>query len=153
WPSASGEPVPQVERIAALLEAIASVNGSVVTPQRFLATLSPALEQLLPHDHLELLLADPAGSRYYRLGEHAGGPLWLDPSLIIGRDHLDIEALFGHQDRLILADAWRDARWPRGYFTVADPAGVEPRAIVGARVPGPKGQAAYLLAASVGADL
>ncbi len=153
WRAASGEPVPQVERIAALFEAIANVNGSVVTPQRFLAALSPALEQLLPHDHLELLLADPAGSRYYRLGEHAGGPLWLDPSLTIGRQDLDIEALFGPHDRLILADAWRDSRWPRGYFTVADPAGVEPRAIVGARVPGPKGQAAYLLAASVGADL
>ena len=120
---------------------------------RFLAALSPALEHLLPHDHLELLLADPAGSRYYRLGEHAGGALWLDSSLIIGREYLDIEALFGHHDRLVLADAWRDSRWPRGYFTVADPAGVEPRAIVGARVPGLKGQTAYLLAASVGADL
>ena len=153
WPSGSEEPVPQVERMAALLEAIASVNGSVVTPQSFLAALSPALEHLLPHDHLELLLADPAGSRYYRLGEHAGGALWLDSSLIIGREYLDIEALFGHHDRLVLADAWRDSRWPRGYFTVADPAGVEPRAIVGARVPGLKGQTAYLLAASVGADL
>jgi GAF domain-containing protein len=153
WPSDSGEPAPQVERIAALLEAIANVNGSVVTPQRFLAALSPALEQLLPHDHLELLLADPSGSRYYRLGEHAGGALWLDPSLIIGREYLDIEAIFGQCDHLILADAWRDSRWPRGYFTVADPAGVEPRAIVGARLHGPKGQTAYLLAASVGADL
>ena len=153
WPTESGERTPQVERIAGLLEAIANVNGSTVTPQRFLAALSPALEQLLPHDHLELLLADPSGSRYYRLGEHAGGALWLDSSLIIGREYLDMEDLFGQREHLILADAWRDSRWPRGYFTVADPAGVEPRAIVGACLHGPKGQTAYLLAASIGADL
>jgi GAF domain-containing protein len=153
WPTASGEPVPQVERIAALLEAVAGINGSAATPQRFLAALSPTLDQLLPHDHLELLLGDPSGSRFYRLGEHAGGPLWADPSLIIEKQYLDIVALFGHHDRLILSDAWRESRWPRGYFTVADPAGVEPRAIVGARLHGAKGQSAYLLAASVGAGL
>ena len=139
WPAESGLQVPQVERIAALLDAVAHSNGSLATPQRFLAALSPALEPLLPHDHLELLLADPLGTRYFRLGEHAGGPLWLDPSLTIGREHLDVEALFGASDRLLLPDACRDPRWPRGYFTVAEPAGAEPRGVVGARVAGPKG--------------
>jgi hypothetical protein len=153
WPSESGEPVPQAERVGALLEAVASASGSVITPPRFLAALSPALEPLLPHDHLELLLADPAGARYYRLGEHAGGPLWLDSSLIIGREYLDVESLFAQHDRMVLADAWRESRWPRGYFAVADPAGAEPRAVVGARITGPNGLTAYLLAASVGADL
>ena len=153
WPSASGEPVPQVERIAALLDAIAQTNAAITTPQRFLAALSPALEPVLPHDHLELLLADPAGTRYYRLGEHAGGVLWRDPSLIIGREHLDVEALFGPHDTLLLADACRDSRWPRGYFTVAEPAGAEPRGVIGARVSGPGGVKAFLLAASVGAEM
>ena len=153
WPTESGLPVPQVERVAALLDTVGHSNGSIATPQRFLSALSPALEPLLPHDHLELLLADPAGSRYYRLGEHAGGPLWLDPSLILGREHLDVEALFGHGDRLLLPDAWRDGRWPRGYFTVAEPAGAEPRGVVGARVSAPKGVTAFLLAASVGPDI
>lgn len=153
WPSDSGLPVPQVERVAALLDTVAHTNGSIATPQHLLSILSPALEPLLPHDHLELLLADPDGSRHYRLGEHAGGPLWLDPSLTIGREHLDVEALFGSSDRLIISDAWREPRWPRGYFTVAEPAGAEPRGVVGARVEGPKGMRAFLLAASVGADL
>ncbi len=153
WPSESGAPVPQVERVAALLDAVAHTNGSIATPHRLLSTLSPALEPLLPHDHLELLLADSSGSRYYRLGEHAGGPLWLDPSLTIGREHLDVEALFGSSDRLILSDACRDPRWPRGYFTVAEPAGAEPRAVVGVRLGGLSGLSAFLLAASVGADL
>ena len=101
WPADSGLAVPQAERIAALLDTIAHSNGSIATPQRFLAALSPALEPLLPHDHLELLLADPGGSRYYRLGEHAGGPLWLDSSLTIGREYLDVEALFGPEAHLL----------------------------------------------------
>lgn len=153
WPTESGLPVPQAERIAALLDTIAHSNGSIATPQGFLAALSPALEPLLPHDHLELLLADAGGSRYYRLGEHAGGPLWLDPSLTIDQECLDVEALFGPDDHLLISDACRDPRWPRGYFTVAEPAGAEPRAVVGARVMGPRGVSAFLLAASVGADL
>lgn len=153
WPADSGLAVPQAERIAALLDTIAHSNGSIATPQRFLAALSPALEPLLPHDHLELLLADPGGSRYYRLGEHAGGPLWLDSSLTIGREYLDVEALFGSEAHLLLSDACRDSRWPRGYFTVAEPAGAEPRAVVGARVTGSRGVNAFLLAASIGADL
>ena len=153
WPTESGTPVPEVQRVAALLETVAHSNGSVATCQRFLAALGPALEPLLPHDHLELLLADSTGSRYYRLGEHPGGPLWSDPSLIIGREYLDVAALFGASDRLVLPDACRDPRWPRGYFTVAEPAGAEPRAVVGAHVAGPNGMEAFLLAASVGADL
>ncbi len=153
WHAVTGDPLPHVERIAALLEAVVQTTGAVVTPQRFLAALSPALEPLLPHDHLELLLDDPDGSRYYRLGEHAGGPLWLDPSLTIARADLDVEALFGPHDSLLLADACRDPRWPRGYFAVSEPAGAEPRGIVGARIAGPGGLSAFLLVASVGADL
>jgi hypothetical protein len=153
WPSETGEPVPQSERIAVLLEAVAHAGTSAPTPQRFLAALSPALESLLPHDHLELLLADAEHARYYRLGEHPGGALWLDPSLVIGREYLDVDALFGSDDRVVLSDAWREPRWPRGYFTVVDPPGAEPRAVVGARLAGPRGLTAYLLAASVGPDL
>ncbi len=153
WPLEAGEPVPQSERIAAMLEAVAQASTSVATPQRFLAALSPALESLLPHDHLELLLADAEHARYYRLGEHPGGALWLDPSLVIGREYLDVASLFAGQDRLVLSDAWRESRWPRGYFTVVDPPGAEPRAVVGARIAGAGGLTAYLLAASVGADL
>lgn len=153
WSAGSGDAVPQVERIVRLLDAVAESNGATSTPQRFLAALSPALEPLLPHDHLELLLGDPAGTRYYRLGEHMGGALWLDPSLTISSEHLDVDALFGTQDTLRLADACRDSRWPRGYFTVAEPAGAECRAVIGARIPGRGKGRAYLLVASVGVDL
>ena len=54
----------------------------------YLAELARALEPVLPHDHLELLIEDADGARMYRLGEHAGGAVWTDPSLVIGREDL-----------------------------------------------------------------
>jgi GAF domain-containing protein len=144
---------PQVARLAALVDAVAFAGAHAGTPQLYLAELGRALEPLLPHDHLELLVADPEGTRVYRLGEHVGGPLWSDPSLVIGREHLDVEALFGEHEAILIGDTYQEPRWPRGYFTVEEPAGAELRAVAGARVIGPQGLQAYLLAGSVGADL
>jgi hypothetical protein len=152
WGSA-GATSRQLERIAALLDVVGQASGDSGTPNRFMAALSRGLEPLLPHDHFELLLADSPATRLFRLGEHSGGPLWSDPSLVIGRQDLDVEELFGTHDRVLLPDTYREPRWPRGYFTLADPAGAEPRSIVGARIVGPKGLSAFLLAGSVGHDL
>lgn len=144
---------PRVARIAALVDAVAFAGTQAGTPQLYVAELGRALEPLLPHDGLELLLSDAEGTRVYRLGEHAGGPLWTDPSIEIGREYLDLEALFGEDDRMLITDTYQESRWPRGYFTAQEPAGVELRALVGARVRGPRGLIAYLLAGSVSADL
>jgi hypothetical protein len=116
------------------------------------AELSRSLQPLLPHDHLELLVADAGGARAYRLGEHAGGPLWLDPSLVVGSE-LDLTGLFEGHDVLVLPDTYQEARWPRGYFTVQQPAGAELRSIAGVRIRAVRGLTVYLLAGSVGADL
>jgi hypothetical protein len=153
WGTAHGSDTYQLERVAALLEALAQTGMHAGTPQLFIASLSRALEPLLPHDRIELLLADPKGGRCYRLGEHAGGPLWCDPSLVLEASDLAPEALFGSHDRVVLGDACRDSRWLRGYFTVTEPAGAELRAMVGARVTGPRGLRAYLIAGSIGPDL
>ena len=143
----------QVARAAALVDALAFLGAHAGSPQLYVAELGRALEPLLPHDHLELLVSDAEGVRTYRLGEHAGGPLWADPSLAIGREDLDPEALFRDRDVVILPDTYQDGRWPRGYFTVEEPTGAEVRSVVGARVRGPRGLAAFLLAGSVSADL
>ncbi len=142
-----------LERVAALLDRVAQAHRQTATPQLFVSALSRALEPLLPHDHLELLVSDDAsGARSYRLGEHAGGAPWTDPSLILTRADLDPDGLFGAADQLLLADACRDHHWPRGYFTAAQPAGAELRAIAGARMKTGRTRA-YLLAGSVGPDL
>ena len=152
WSPTAGA-TPHVARIAALVDAVVHAGAHAGTPQLYVAELGRALEPLLPHDHLELLVADRDGTRSYRLGEHAGAALWADPSLVIGREHLDLEALFGDHDTMLIADTYHETRWPRGYFTVEEPAGAEVRAVAGARVHGPRGLTAYLLAGSVGADL
>jgi hypothetical protein len=151
WSGAAG--ATQAARAAALVDALAFMAAHTGSPQLYVSELGRALEPLLPHDHLELLVSDAAGARAYRLGEHAGGPLWVDPSLAISREDLDPEALFRERDVVIVPDTYQDARWPRGYFTVEEPTGAEVRSVVGARVRGPNGMAAFLLAGSVSADL
>jgi hypothetical protein len=141
-----------LERVAALLDVVAQAHRQTATPLLFVSALSRTLEPLLPHDHLELLVSDASGARSYRLGEHAGGAPWTDPSLILTRADLDPDGLFGASDQLLLGDACRDHRWPRGYFTAAQPAGAELRAVAGARMRNGRTRA-YLLAGSVGPDL
>lgn len=153
WNGAGAARGHGAERIATLLDGVARASAAGTSPQRFAAALSHALEPLIPHDQLELILSGPGGGRYYRLGEHLGGTLWTDPSLMLDATALDLAGLAGPHGRVLLGDAGRDARWPRGYFTVADPAGAELRAVVGARATGPTRLTTYLLLGSVGPDL
>jgi hypothetical protein len=146
-------PAREAERLALLVDAVGAAGERGGSPQLYLAELGRALEPILPHDTLELLLADADATRAYRLGEHSAGPLWSDPSLVIAREHLDLPALFGPRDTILIADTYQDSRWPRGYFTVEEPAGAELRAVVGTRIRLPRSGTAYLLAGGVGADL
>ena len=152
WKVSEGSASRQQERIAGLLEAIAEANRSTATPQRFLAAVSRGLAPLLPHEHIELLVSDATGKRYFRLGEHPGGLLWQDPSLIISRDHLDVERIFGLEGNLVVGDTYGDSRWPRGFLTVSEPAGADVRALVGARLTLRENVSAYLLLGSIGPE-
>ncbi|HEX2250533.1 MAG TPA: hypothetical protein VHH32_09280, partial [Gemmatimonadales bacterium] len=123
------------------------------TPQRFVTQISRGLGPLLPHEHLELLLGDGARNRYLRLGEHPGGALWGDPSLVISGEHLDVAGIFGDESSLIAEDIYDDARWPRGFLTAGDQGGTDIRSLAGARLQLRNGTSAYLLAGSIGPDL
>jgi hypothetical protein len=153
WDTVHGAAVDQTARFAGLADALGEAAAHSATPQLYVAALSRALEPLLPHDHLELLLAGGGGERHYRLGEHSGGPLWADPSLELDRGLLDLAAMADADGRILFADACRDPRWPRGYFTAAEPAGAELRAVAAARLAGPNGVVAYLIAGGVGPEL
>ena len=150
--NATGGASPQVTRLAALVDAIALAGSHLGAPQLYVAELGRALEPLLPHDQLELLVADASGARTYRLGQHVGGPLWSDPSLVLERGLLDLESMFGDRPTLLIGDTYHEQGWPRGYFTVEEPTGAELRSIVGARVHGPQRLSAFLIAGSVGAE-
>ncbi|HEY9015327.1 MAG TPA: hypothetical protein VIM84_09720, partial [Gemmatimonadales bacterium] len=98
--SAEGAVSRQQERIAGLLETVAQANGDSATSRRFVANVSRGLGPLLPHDHLELLVADGSNRRYIRLGELDGGAVGTDPALVISEDHLNVAGLFGAESRL-----------------------------------------------------
>jgi GAF domain-containing protein len=153
WKLGEGRSLLQQERLAGLLETVARANRDASTPQRFIATLSHGLAALLPHEHIELLLPDKTRGGYFRLGEHAGGALWGDPSLIIDAEHLNIADIFGARSRLLVADTYEDGRWPRGFLTASEPAGADIRALVGARLNLRGKTSAYLLVGSIGSDL
>src|SRR4029078_13639031 len=110
------------------------------------------LAPLLPHEHIELLVSDAAGKRYFRLGEHPGGLLWQDPSLIISRDPLDVERIFGLEGSLVVGDTYGDSRWPRGFLTVSEPAGADIGGLVGARLDLRRNVPPYLLLGSIGPE-
>jgi hypothetical protein len=148
-----GGEAPGPERIATLLHGLVQATSSASTPQAFATALSHALERLVPHDRLELILSGPGGGRYYRLGEHLGGALWVDPSLVLDAASLDLAGLADGHGRVLLGDAGREARWPRGYFTAIEPAGAELRGVVGAKATGPTRLTSYLVLGSVGPDL
>ena len=151
WSTATGAP-PQATRIAALVDAVSFAGAHLASPQLYVAELGRALEPLLPHDHLDVLVADGTGARLYRLAQHAGGALWSDPSLVLERDLVDLDALFDGSPTLLIGDTYHEPGWPRGYFTVEEPAGAELRSIVAARVRGPHGLSAFLVAGSIGAE-
>jgi hypothetical protein len=153
WTPVEGSTSRQQERIAGLLEAVAQANRNAATPQRFLAGVTRALAPLLPHDHVELLVPDATGAQYLRLGDHAGGPLWTDPSLIISREHLDIAGIFDSQAKLLVSDTYEDARWPRGFLTASESNGADVRSIVGARMALGGSSLGYLLVGSIGPEL
>jgi hypothetical protein len=153
WAPLDGTSSRQQERIAGLLSVVAQANRSAGTPQRFVASVARGLAPLLPHDHVELLVPDAGGERYLRLGEHAGGPLWADPSLAISREHLDIAGIFGSSSRLLVPDTYEDVRWPRGFFTATDTTGADIRAIAGVRLNLGGVSSAYLLVGSIGPEL
>jgi hypothetical protein len=152
WKSVEAPISRQQERMAGLLETLVTANQNSATPQRFVASISRGLAAFLPHEHIELIVSDPGGRRYFRLGEHSGGPLWIDPSLVISTDHLDLEGIFESQPRLIVGDIYEDARWPRGFLTAQD-GGADIRGLLGARVSLRSGIKLYLWIGSIGPEL
>jgi hypothetical protein len=153
WKPAEGSSSIQQERIAGLLETVARANRDAGTPQRFVAAVARGLAPLLPHEHVELLVPDESSERYFRLGEHPGGPLWADPSLVISGEHLDIAGIFGSRSQLVVSDTYEDPRWPRGFLTAIDPPGADIRALIGVRLNLGGNSSAYLLVGSIGPDL
>jgi len=91
-----------------LLDALANAIGGAGTPRDLLLALSFGIQDLLPHDSYELLIPDADRAKFYRLGVHGHGPLWGDPSLVVGRAQFDPDLLFHEDGTILLEDRTRE---------------------------------------------
>ncbi|HEX5387175.1 MAG TPA: hypothetical protein VFW66_10770 [Gemmatimonadales bacterium] len=112
------------------------------SPKDFVSLLSRAVQRIVLHDRLEVLIPGPAPGQQYRLGSHAGGPPWAEPSLIVPRETLDLAVLAGPEGQAVVADlavprpAVSDgaARWPEGFLAEELPEGQTIRSLLVVRV-------------------
>ncbi|HET8649103.1 MAG TPA: GAF domain-containing protein, partial [Gemmatimonadales bacterium] len=121
---------------AALADGAAPLLASGGPPRDFARAMFDLLMPLLPHDRGEILIPGSAADQWYRLSEHTSGALWNDPALIIPNEDLNVDALFGESDHLLVGDTRRDPRWagwPGGLRDFRSAAGVRLR-VAGRRV-------------------
>lgn len=102
-------PAPAITPGVALGEVLfgqlADAVSGASAPRDLLLAVSYALQPVIPHDALELVIPDASGDSFYRLGLHGYGPLWADPALVRDRDWLDPPRLFGELNRWYVPDS------------------------------------------------
>ncbi len=118
------------------------------SPRDFFALASDVLRPLVPHDVFEVLIPGPAPGQQYRLGAHADAPPWADPRLVIGKDQLDLFALFAGEPALEIPDAAVDSRWPAELFVEELAPGQRLQSLMGVRVTSSGHLSAHLLVGS-----
>ncbi len=113
---------------AEVLARIAGAGSSAAPPVQYARVLSAALNAVLPHDRLDLLVPGASPEQHYVMSRHGEGSLWSDPTLIVGREILDPPALVSGLS-VIVPDARVEARlsaWRSGESEV--------RSVIGARL-------------------
>ncbi|HEU5169556.1 MAG TPA: GAF domain-containing protein [Gemmatimonadales bacterium] len=123
------------------------------SPRDLFARVSGAMRPRLPHDLLEVLIPGPAPGQQYRLAGHPGPPPWGDPALVVGRDRLDLVALFEGEPVFRALDVTTRPDWPADLFAEELPAGQAIRSVLGTRVMSSGHLAAHLLVMSTTPDL
>jgi GAF domain-containing protein len=135
------------------MTAVTTAWGEARAPRDFFRLVSQALEHQLPHDLLEVLIPAPGPGEQYRLAGHAGPPPWADLSLVVGRECIDLAALFAGESVVHLSDATGHAAWPGALFADDIPPGQSIRSVLATRVMAGGHLAAHLVVGSTVADL
>ena len=92
-PDGSRAPERGEAAVAAAITAVAEACTGARLPRDLSQDLSAALQSLLAHDRLELLVPGSSAAQWYRMGEHPGGPLWGDPDLVVTGGSPDLARL------------------------------------------------------------
>jgi GAF domain-containing protein len=109
--------------------------------------VSQALQPMLPHDQLQILVPDASAQEHYRFDRHGPGTFWSDPALVVTRDQFHPAARFNDADDILVGDTHEEIDTPswcpeapgqgRGTSTV--------RSVVGVRLRSQTRVAGYLL--------
>jgi hypothetical protein len=139
------------QRLHALVTGIGQAATGASTPRDFVLTLSFAIQPLLPHDLVEIVVPDSAAEQGYRLSGHGLGPLWSDPSLVLTREQTDLEHIFGEGGVIRVRNTATDGRRPFP-SVLGEPPSTEPRSLLGVRLRILERTVGYLLVGNPGAD-
>jgi len=138
-------------RLQALITAIGQAATGASTPRDFLLTLSFAIQPLLPHDFIEIVVPDSGAEQGYRLSGHGLGPLWSDPALVLTRNQTDLEHIFGEGGVIRVKNTATDGRRPFP-SALGEPPATEARSLLGVRLRILERTVGYLLVGNPGPD-
>jgi hypothetical protein len=139
--------------IHGLLDTLGAAMRDATTPRQLTQLLGAAVEHVLPHDAIELLIPDEAAEQHYRLSGHVHGHLWSHPAMVVSRAQFSPAQLFAKTDELLVSDAPSDRRAPVWGFPHQLGTDAEIRSVIGVRLRGTGGSSlGYLLLGNLGPE-
>jgi GAF domain-containing protein len=148
---AAAELGPIMARIAR--QWVETADEAATTPRQLTQLLGAALEHVLPHDAIELLVPDEAAEQHYRLSGHVHGHLWSHPAMVVSRAEFDPGRVFEDGDELLVSDGTSDRRAPVWGFQHQHSEEGEIRSVIGVRLRGTGGSSiGYLMLGSIGPE-
>ena len=141
------EPGRKLVELHALLAKLGLAESASRTPREFSDFVSQALQPMLPHDRIQVLVPDASAQEHYRFDRHGPGTFWSDPALVVTRAQFDPAALFGDADDILVGDTNAHAA-PHAWCPDAPgQGGGEPlaRSVIGVRLLSQTRVAGYLL--------
>jgi GAF domain-containing protein len=104
------KPVPSTathdpDVVGAMLGGLAEECDLAKGPSDLVAYVSRALDPLMPHDRIELLIPGPSGERWFRLGADSGAGHDAEPDAVLRRDRLDLAHLLADSGQILERDA------------------------------------------------
>ena len=148
------EPGRKLVELHELLAKLGLAESASRTPREFAEFVSQALQPMLPHDRIQILVPDASAQEHYRFDRHGPGTFWSDPALVVTKDQFDPAARFGDADEILIGDTHAQHATP-SWCPDAPGQGRDPtisRAVIGVRLLSQTRVAGYLLLGGNGPD-
>lgn len=148
------EPGRKLVELHELLAKLGLAESASRTPREFSEFVSQALQPMLPHDRIQVLVPDASAQEHYRFDRHGPGTFWSDPALVVTKDQFDPAARFGDADEILIGDTHAQHATP-SWCPDAPGQGRDPtiaRAVIGVRLLSQTRVAGYLLLGGNGPD-